>query len=124
MSNSYRQGSLGWWMDERRGEPDFRLTWEEVAERAGVSYMTLRRNAADPSKMRTNTRKGIEYALGWEPGSVEAILAGGEPTEQEPEPPSDEERTQAILDTIEQLRQEVLQLRGSGNTSDRTRRGA
>lgn len=91
----YRLGTLGWWMDDRRG--DLQMTWEEVAERAGTTPETLRRNADDPSRMRTTTRKGIERALRWERGSIDDILAGGEPTPiaREPEQPIDYEQLAA-----------------------------
>lgn len=40
--------------------------------------------------MRTTTRKGIERALEWKPGSVAAVLAGDEPEPLggEPAPPT------------------------------------
>lgn len=69
--------TLRWWMDERRGE--LGLTWQQVADRAGVSTETLYR-AADGRQMRTTTRKGIERALEWEPGSVAAVIRGQHPT--------------------------------------------
>lgn len=75
----YQERTLGWWMEERRGE--LGLTWEEVAAEAGVSVVTLRRNAGDDlSGMRVTTKKGIERALRWDSGSVDAITRGGEPT--------------------------------------------
>lgn len=66
----------GWWMDERRGELD--LTLDEVAARAGVSTETFRQ-AANGRRMRTNNKKKIERALGWEYGSIDAIDAGDPP---------------------------------------------
>lgn len=65
-------------MNDRRGE--LGMTWDEVAEIAGVTASTLFRNASNPNGPRTTTRKGIERALRWESGSVDAILAGGNPT--------------------------------------------
>lgn len=89
MSTHHEPGTLGWWLDERRGE--LGLTWDEVAERAGVAPQTVYRIISG-SPMRTTTRKGLERALHWAAGSIIAILAGGEPTPTEqPEPdPADE----------------------------------
>lgn len=101
----YEPATLGWWMDERRGE--LGLTWHEVAEAAGVSVPTLRRNANDPSGMRTTTKKKIERALRWESGSIDAILDRGEPTPVEPEPASEPEKRWNLLERIEQLRTEL-----------------
>lgn len=69
---------LSWLMDERRQE--LRLTWDVVAQSAGLSREGLRRVREGDRGMRTLTKRGIEDALNWEPGSVDAILAGGEPT--------------------------------------------
>lgn len=76
MNTSYPKGTLGWWMDERRG--DLGLSWREVASRAGVSDETLFRSARG-RPLRTTSRKGIERALQWDSGSIDAILSGGEP---------------------------------------------
>lgn len=74
--STYSPQTLGWWMDERRGE--LALTWQQVAEEAGVSTETLYR-IADGRQMRTTTKKGVERALRWQRGSVDRILAGGKP---------------------------------------------
>lgn len=83
--STYSPQTLGWWMDERRGE--LALTWQQVADEAGVSTETLYR-IADGRTPRTTTRKGIERALRWQPGSIDAIAHEGEPTPlaAEPEP--------------------------------------
>lgn len=65
-------------MDDRRIELD--LAWEDVARRAGVTGMTLRRVRNNESAPPRRTAHKIDRALEWEPGSVEAILTGGEPT--------------------------------------------
>lgn len=64
-------------MDDRRIELD--LTWEEVARRAGVAGLTLRRVRSGESTLSRRTAAKIDRALEWQPGSVEGILAGGEP---------------------------------------------
>jgi hypothetical protein len=104
----YAPQSLGWWMDDRRGE--LGLKWENVAERAKVSPETLRRNASDPTRMRTTTLKGIERALRWESGSIDRILDGGSPValpepDPEPDPDDDDELT------VEELEAALAQLR-------------
>lgn len=75
--STYSPQTLGWWMDERRGE--LALTWQQVADEAGVSTETLYRIADGGRTPRTTTRKGIERALQWQPGSIDAIAASGKP---------------------------------------------
>lgn len=77
MTESNRQ-RLARLMDERR--QDLRLTWEVVAQRAGMSREGLRRTREGERAMRVLTKRGIEDALYWAPGSVDAVLDGGEPT--------------------------------------------
>ncbi|WP_395109844.1 helix-turn-helix domain-containing protein [Actinomadura sp. SCN-SB] len=64
-------------IEDRRGE--LGLSLREVAELAGITGETLRavrKGSNDPSPL---TKRGIERALRWKAGSVEAILEGGEP---------------------------------------------
>lgn len=64
-------------MERRRLE--LRMKWTQVAERADLSQAGLgaiRRGERSPSPL---TRARIEHALEWAPGSVDAILAGGDP---------------------------------------------
>jgi DNA-binding XRE family transcriptional regulator len=70
--------TLGDLMEERR--EDLRLYWEDVAKAAGVTDQTLRDIRSGKSNPRALTRRGIEAALRWERGSIDAILAGGDPT--------------------------------------------
>lgn len=56
------------------------LNWKAVASRAGISYESLRairRGEYRPSEL---SAAGLDEALEWEPGSVDAILDGGDPT--------------------------------------------
>ena len=64
-------------MDRQRAK--LRLTWDQVAERAGISIATLRRLRNDDGPVSLDTMIGVDQALGWEPGHVEARLAGREP---------------------------------------------
>ncbi|WP_159066330.1 hypothetical protein [Streptomyces hygroscopicus] len=63
---------------------DLGLQYAEVARTAGFSDQTLIaiRNGA---KVRPTTHRKLEKALLWAPGSVQAILNGGEPTPLNPE---------------------------------------
>jgi ABC-type nitrate/sulfonate/bicarbonate transport system substrate-binding protein len=64
-------------MDARRLE--LGIPWREVATRAGISYEALRALRAGPGGTADLTARKIDAALGWAPGSVRAILDGGEP---------------------------------------------
>ena len=57
------------------------LKQHQAAERAGISlpvWGVVER--AERTRYRKSTFRAVERALGWASGSVEAILAGGEPT--------------------------------------------
>jgi transcriptional regulator with XRE-family HTH domain len=59
------------------------LSREQLAVRCGLSTSTIKtlETNADPDKAPTpKTKAAIEKALGWEPGSFDAVLDGGEPT--------------------------------------------
>lgn len=64
-------------MDERRTK--LRLTWQEVAERGGVSLRALANARTGDSEIRPLTQAGIEAGLSWGQGSVERVLAGDDP---------------------------------------------
>lgn len=83
MSTETPRQRLARLMDERRADLD--LTWNEVAERAGVTREGLRRTRVGSGHIRSLTKRGIERALQWSAGSVDRVLAGEEP---EPAPPS------------------------------------
>jgi hypothetical protein len=76
MALEHEPGTLGWWVDDRRAELD--MTWNELAERAGLGKETLFR-AIQGRPMRTRTKKAIERALQWQSGSIDAIRRGGRP---------------------------------------------
>src|SRR5579859_6950920 len=64
-------------MEERRME--LGLTWEQVADAAGIRYETLRAVRNRDGSIRPLTRRAIATALRWSPGSVDLILAGADP---------------------------------------------
>lgn len=69
-------------MEKRRLE--LRMKWTQVADRADLSQAGLgaiRRGERSPSPL---TRARIEHALQWAPGSVDAIMAGGDPINSAP----------------------------------------
>ncbi len=73
---------------------DLDLTWKELAELAGISTTTLE-NIRRGRLPRARTRRRIEDALGWEHGSINAVLGGGQPTVAEQGSPEDEQYSQA-----------------------------
>lgn len=68
-------------MEARRLELD--LLWERVADMAALSAQGLRDIREGVSIPRSRTRRRIEKALQWAPGSIDIILAGGEPVASE-----------------------------------------
>jgi hypothetical protein len=62
------------------------LTLTEVARRAGLTSAGLRLIRTTASVLQQDSKDGIEDALLWEAGSVDAILAGDEPTPSKDEP--------------------------------------
>ena len=64
-------------MEDRR--LDLGLSWREVASRAEVSYEALRALRTGTGGIRPLTARQIDSALEWVPGSVQAIMDGGDP---------------------------------------------
>ncbi|MGW4422616.1 hypothetical protein [Streptosporangium sp. NPDC004631] len=56
------------------------LLWADVATASGITTEALRTIRTGSGGMRPLTKRGIEIALLWEQGSVDAILNGGDPT--------------------------------------------
>jgi hypothetical protein len=71
--------------NDRRLELD--LTWEQVAEAAGLTYETIRAARNDNAEIRPLTRRAIAAALQWTPGSVDLILQGDDPVPAGGPPP-------------------------------------
>jgi DNA-binding XRE family transcriptional regulator len=58
-----------------------RMTQEELADKAGVSVDTVQAiELGRRTTFRAATKNALETALGWKRGSIDAILAGGNPT--------------------------------------------
>lgn len=55
-------------------------TWAEIAAKGGVKANTLYRVRVGTEAILPTTRRAIEAGLDWDQGSVDAILAGGDPT--------------------------------------------
>ncbi|HMH90148.1 MAG TPA: hypothetical protein VK586_03590 [Streptosporangiaceae bacterium] len=64
-------------MNQRR--LDLGLTWNQVSGRSGMSAEGIRFTRRNDAVPRELNQRGIEKALQWAPGSVAAIVAGGEP---------------------------------------------
>lgn len=73
-------------MEQRRVE--LRMSWREVSSAAGMSYEGLRAIRKGDRHPNPVTKGRIEDALQWSSGSVDAVLAGGEPTPAQPPQPS------------------------------------
>lgn len=93
-------------IEDRRGE--LGLSLREVAQLAGITAETLRavrKGANDPSPL---TKRGIERALEWTSGSVDAVLAGREPRALRSST-SPMDRAEAILEENERLAAELVE---------------
>lgn len=71
-------------METRRA--DLRIKWQDVARRADISIATLGRVRRGEGDLTTDTKYGLEDALRWTRGSIDAVLAGGTPTARESNP--------------------------------------
>lgn len=82
---------LGRLLKARRAVLD--MTQQQLADRAGVSIMTIRNlENGREFKRPPQSIKPVERELGWKAGSALAILQGGEPTPLEPA-----DRSQRVL---------------------------
>lgn len=68
---------LNQFMEERRAE--LGLTWEEVAARSHLAKATIGAIRAGQPTIRTLTQRALEQGLDWAPGSIRAVLQGGQP---------------------------------------------
>jgi hypothetical protein len=81
-------------MTERAEELD--LLWNKVAERAGMTYANLHKIRTGAISITNRAKRGIERALQWQKGSVDAILAGRDPKPIQMDKPPLTERQQAL----------------------------
>lgn len=87
-----------------------RMNWREVADAAGISYTALRAIRKGDYRPTELTARGLDDALQWAPGSVYAILDGGDPSPLKAgptKPPSRETRETSPLSPSEALRRMV-----------------
>ena len=56
------------------------LSYIQLAERAGISDVSLRNFRKGRGNLRPRNQRRLETALGWAPGSIGDVLAGGSPT--------------------------------------------
>jgi transcriptional regulator with XRE-family HTH domain len=95
---------------------DLGLSYVELAERAGISDVSLRNFRKGRGNLRPRNQRRLENALGWTPGSIAAVLAGGAPTEEGTDvPASQDELRELIADTEDELLH--LQVRHERNRS-------
>lgn len=107
-------------MDGRR--LDLGLSWQDVAAAAKVSVATLRAIRSGTNRPSPLTKRRVEEALRWEPGSVDAIYADRQPVPagSEPAPPSRTERLEEIQRQLEDLTEQVRELRGDNDDGHRS----
>jgi hypothetical protein len=93
-------------MEARRLE--LNLEWRDIAGRGGLAYETLR-SLRRTGRASALSKRRAEAGLGWAPGSIDAVLAGGSPAEVEAveiksaEPNADELR-RLIAETEDEIR--------------------
>lgn len=100
-------------MNERRRE--LRIKWTEVARRAGMTPQNLLRIRKGQISISWDAADGIDDALQWERGGVQAIIDGRIPVKllvarpQDPELRDENERRIWALDGLdEDLRREYI----------------
>ncbi|MBO4275090.1 helix-turn-helix domain-containing protein [Microbispora triticiradicis] len=109
-------------MDSRRLE--LGLSWDDLANRAGVSTAFLREYRKGRKGARDLTKALLEEALKWKRGSLDVVAAGGQP---EPADPTIGELlvqygviTEAELTPLEDIRDDkVVELLGRDDMTER-----
>ena len=85
-------------LDARRIDLD--LSWKDLAATARTSEPTLRAFRSGARRPTGLTQRRLEDALGWESGSIDAVLDGGQPTPAETEARPQEEIVADIDDEL------------------------
>jgi transcriptional regulator with XRE-family HTH domain len=89
-------------------------TWKDLAQRAGISYETMRSLRAGAHTPTGATIHGLNQALGWEDGAgIEALLEDGEPTPAglaEAAKPSLEKQLAELAATVTSLQEQLDKL--------------
>lgn len=96
--------------DMERRRLELNLEWRDVADRSGLSYETLRalRRTGRASAL---SKARAENALGWQAGSIDLVLDGGQAIIIEiASPPAPDASAQALRTQIAELRDEVRYL--------------
>jgi transcriptional regulator with XRE-family HTH domain len=91
------------------------LTQEQVAQAGAISVEWLRNietQRRSPARLNPRKARGLELALEWESGSIDAVLAGGVAIAAEPKPDVDATPDLAAGDRFGLARQ-VLSLRAT-----------
>jgi len=76
------------------------MSQAELAAAAGVSLSTVRAiESGRRTSLRASNRRAIARALGWEPESIDVILAGGDPIPAQHQPAQ-----RSVADQLAELR--------------------
>lgn len=86
---------------------DLGLSFVELAERAGISDVSLRNFRKGRGNLRPRNQRKLENALGWTAGSIAAILDGGAAVLAGAEP---EASPPAAPMTADELRQAIAEV--------------
>jgi transcriptional regulator with XRE-family HTH domain len=80
------------------------LSYLQLAERAGISDVSLRNFRKGRGVLRPRNQRRLEVALGWAPGSIGALLDGGEPAQAAPDDQvSADELREMIAETEDEI---------------------
>lgn len=84
---------------------ELKKRWVHIAKEADITTSALSGIRRGEYKPSAHTARALEDALHWAHGSIEQILAGGEPTPLEDIPPPAERRSERIVPSDEELAQ-------------------
>lgn len=92
---------LGALIEERRKQ--LRLSQDALGEEGGITGETVRRIIHGNRPISPRSKTGLERGLRWQTGSIDAILAGADPTPIDPPLPSMEDDPEEGLETFTAL---------------------